>query len=115
MTFSEKSSNDTSTNATVTPVPIHGQALSADELLLRAQGHTGELPRQFGAFATVSLAFSLTNSWLGISAVFYTPLICGGAPSVFYGVAVATVACSFITLGLAELASAYPSSGGQYQ
>ncbi|KAI1619287.1 amino acid/polyamine transporter I [Exophiala viscosa] len=85
-----------------------------DELQLRAQGHVGELPRQFGAFATLSLAFSITNSWVGYSAVFATPLFAGGGPTVFFGLLVATIACSFTTAGLAELASAFPSSGGQY-
>ncbi|KAI1622604.1 amino acid/polyamine transporter I [Exophiala viscosa] len=96
-----------------TPHPMQID-LSADELQLRAQGHVSELPRQFGAFATLSLAFSITNSWVGFSAVFATPLLAGGGPTVFFGLIVATIACSFITAGLAELASAFPSSGGQY-
>ncbi|KAF2496531.1 putative amino acid permease [Lophium mytilinum] len=90
------------------------EVISADELLLRAQGHKGELPRQFSTLAMLSLAFSITNSWIGYSAVFITPLLCGGGPGVFFGLLVAAVACSLINAGLAELASAYPSSGGQY-
>lgn len=35
--------------------------LSADEIQLRAQGHVGELPRQFSAFSTLALAFSIVN------------------------------------------------------
>ncbi|GAM88167.1 hypothetical protein ANO11243_061980 [Dothideomycetidae sp. 11243] len=90
------------------------ETLSADELQLRAQGHKGELPRQFGAFATLSLAFSMTNSWVGYSAVFATPLLSGGGPTMVFGLLAAMVACSLITAGLAELASAFPTSGGQY-
>ncbi|EXJ85333.1 hypothetical protein A1O1_05697 [Capronia coronata CBS 617.96] len=90
------------------------ETLSADEILLRAQGHKGELPRQFSSFAALSLAFVITNSWIGLCATFVTPLILGGGPMVFFGVLVAAVACTIITAGLAELASAYPSSGGQY-
>lgn len=89
--------------------------LSADELELRAQGHTGELPRQFGALSTLSLAFTITNSWIAYSAVFAIPLIAGGAACVVWSLVVGFVVCSIITLGLAELASAYPTSGGQYQ
>lgn len=89
--------------------------LSEDELELRAQGHVGELPRQFSAVSLLSLAFSITNSWIGYSAVFITPLFAGGGPGVIYCLLVASIACSFITAGLAELASAFPSSGGQYQ
>lgn len=71
--------------------------LSPDELLLRAQGHQGELPRQFSSFAALSLAFVITNSWLGYCAVFVTPLIAGGGPSVFWGVIVASLACLIIS------------------
>ncbi|OQE10388.1 hypothetical protein PENVUL_c004G00297 [Penicillium vulpinum] len=73
-----------------------------------------ELPRQFSLFSTLAFGFSMTNSWLGYSATFITPLLLGGSPTVFFGLLAASVACCFITAGLAELASAYPSSGGQY-
>ncbi|RVX66394.1 hypothetical protein B0A52_09624 [Exophiala mesophila] len=106
---------DTQPSTDVTPKsPVDEAGLSVDEIQLRAQGHIGELPRQFSAFATLSLAFSLTNSWVGYSAVFPTPLFAGGGPTVVFGLITAMIACSFITAGLAELASAFPSSGGQY-
>ena len=43
-----------------------------------------------------------------------TPLFAGAGPAVFWAPIVACIACFFITAGLAELASAFPSSGGQY-
>ncbi|KAJ5689953.1 amino acid transporter [Penicillium macrosclerotiorum] len=73
-----------------------------------------ELPRQFSLLSTLAFGFSMTNSWLGYSATFITPLLLGGSPMVFFGLIAASVASCFITAGLAELASAYPSSGGQY-
>lgn len=42
------------------------EGLSADEIQLRAQGHVGELPRQFSPLATLALAFSITNRYVGI-------------------------------------------------
>lgn len=74
-----------------------GVVLSADEIQLRSQGHKGELPRQFSALSLLAIAFSVTNSWVGISAVFVTPLFCGGGPAVIWGLVVAGVACSFIS------------------
>jgi hypothetical protein len=71
--------------------------LSLDELQLRAQGHTGEMPRNFSAFAAISLGFTITNSWIGYSATFWYPLQAGGGPAVFYGALVATVACFMIS------------------
>lgn len=86
--------------------------LSVDEIQLRAQGH---LPRQFSIFATLALAFSITNTWIGYSANFVTPLLAGAGRAVFCCLMLACVACTVIATGLAELASAFPSSGGQYQ
>ena len=68
-----------------------------DELQLRAQGHKQEMPRQFSGFATLALAFSMTNSSIGYSATFPYPLLAGGGPTVFFGLIVASVACSFIS------------------
>lgn len=73
------------------------ETLSADEIQLRAQGHKGELPRQFSAFAMLAVAFSITNSWIGYSASFITPLFDGGGPTVFWGLIVAAFACSCIS------------------
>lgn len=92
-----------------------------------------ELPRQFSLLSTLAFGFSMTNSWLGYSATFITPLLLGGSPTVFFGLIAASIASCFISktgnpdsyhteyltqvlaaAGLAELASAYPSNGGQY-
>ena len=93
---------------------IDEQGLSADEIQLRAQGHVGELPRQFSPLSTLALAFSITNTWVGYAATFVTPLFAGAGPAVFWAPIIACIASLLITLGLAELASAFPSSGGQY-
>ncbi|OJJ50750.1 hypothetical protein ASPZODRAFT_54940 [Penicilliopsis zonata CBS 506.65] len=81
---------------------------------LREHGEPTELPRRFSSFAMIGLAFSILNSWAGYTAAFTTPLEAGGAPVVFWAPLVASFACLIITTGLAELASAFPSNGGQY-
>jgi hypothetical protein len=40
------------------------EGLSADEIQLRAQGHVGELPRQFTGFQTIAFAFQISNTWV---------------------------------------------------
>lgn len=97
------------------PAGLSESNLSADELELRAQGHVGQLPRQISMFATLALAFSITNTWIGYSATFVTPLFAGAGVAVICCLVVACFACAVIAAGLAELASAFPSSGGQYQ
>ncbi|KAL1873124.1 hypothetical protein VTK73DRAFT_1085 [Phialemonium thermophilum] len=88
--------------------------LTKDQLELQAQGHIEEMPRQFTLLAAVGLAFSITNSWVAISATFQQPLTAGGGPGTVFALLVASIACFLITAGLAELASAFPTSGGQY-
>ena len=42
---------------------LDDEGLSADEIQLRAQGHVGELPRQFTAFQTIAFSFEISNTW----------------------------------------------------
>ncbi|RHZ63117.1 hypothetical protein CDV55_106010 [Aspergillus turcosus] len=86
----------------------------ADDSLPQARGQQRELPQKFSASSALSFAYIVTNSWVGYSGTFPTALLAGGGPAVFYGIIVAGIVCTIITLGLAELASAFPSSGGQY-
>jgi hypothetical protein len=60
-------------------------------------GEPEEMPRQFSLFSTLALGFSMTNSWLGYSATFITPLLMGGSPAVFFGLIAASIVSSFIS------------------
>lgn len=40
-------------------------AIDTDEAILRANGHTTAMKRQFHWFAALGLAFTITNSWVG--------------------------------------------------
>ncbi|KAK9387739.1 amino acid/polyamine transporter I [Lipomyces mesembrius] len=88
--------------------------LEIDEKQLRANGHVGELPRRFGFLSLLGLGFNITNSWIGLAASITINLTDGGRPAVVWGCVIAFFVSGLITLGLAELASAYPSAGGQY-
>jgi len=85
-----------------------------DELQLQAQGHKQEMPRaRFGLLSLFAIAFTMTSSWVGFSTSLGIGLLYGSSASIIYGQIVAALACLMITFGLAELASAYPSSGGR--
>lgn len=86
-----------------------------DNLQTQSHGSTTEMPRIFSMVSTLAMAFSITNTWIGYSATFVTPLLAGGGPAVVFCLVLACVACTIMALGLAELSSAFPSSGGQYQ
>ncbi|MCJ1279557.1 hypothetical protein MMC21_007381 [Puttea exsequens] len=86
----------------------------ADNAQLKAQGHEAALERRFSPLAALGLGFSITNSWVGYLSNFGQNMIYGGPQSVVFGLLVATIVQWIITLGLSEVASAFPSAGGQY-
>ncbi|KAI4123416.1 MAG: hypothetical protein LQ338_005269 [Usnochroma carphineum] len=85
-----------------------------DNAHLRAQGHEAALKRTFSPLAALGLGFSVTNSWVGYLSNFGQNLVYGGPQNVVFGLLVATAVQWTITLGLSEVASAFPSAGGQY-
>ncbi|KAK7212644.1 hypothetical protein V2G26_019822 [Clonostachys chloroleuca] len=93
------------------PVEVN---LSFDDMQLRAQGHEAQLPRRFSLISILAFSYSIMNSWLGFVSVLLATLLLGGPTTAFWGTIVAWVASVIIATGLAELASAFPSSGGSY-
>ncbi|GAQ33308.1 choline transporter [Aspergillus tubingensis] len=85
-----------------------------DNVILRANGHDHSMPRQFNWVSALGLGFSITNSWIGYLSCFGQNLIYGGAQACIFSLVVAFVVQLAVTTGLAELGSAFPSSGGQY-
>ncbi|KAL8710664.1 MAG: hypothetical protein Q9225_007254 [Loekoesia sp. 1 TL-2023] len=91
-----------------------GDSHDLDNAHLRAQGHEAALQRSFSPLAALGLGFSITNSWVGYLSNFGQNLTYGGPQNVIFGLLVATAVQWTITLGLSEVASAFPSAGGQY-
>ncbi|KAJ4211663.1 hypothetical protein NW759_012265 [Fusarium solani] len=85
-----------------------------DDAILRANGHRPDLKRQFNWFSALGLGFSITNSWAGYISNFGQSLIYGGPQVCILALVVAWIVQFLITLGLSEIASAFPSTGGQY-
>ncbi|KAL8980816.1 MAG: hypothetical protein Q9177_005770 [Variospora cf. flavescens] len=91
-----------------------GSSQDLDSTHLRAQGHEAALKRSFSLLSALGLGFSITSSWVGYLSNFGQNLIYGGPRVVVFGLLIATVVQCVITLGLSEVASAFPSAGGQY-
>ena len=70
--------------------------------------------KSFSPLSALGLGFSITNSWVGYLSCFGQNLAYAGPHNVVFGLLVATVVQWIITLGLSEIASAFPTSGGQY-
>ncbi|KAH7121531.1 amino acid/polyamine transporter I [Dactylonectria macrodidyma] len=91
-----------------------GSLVDLDEQRLRAQGHKSELERSFSWLGALSLAYSISNSWLTYASTFGLVLIYGGGVTTLFALVIAAAAQWIVFLGLGELCSAFPSSGGQY-
>ncbi|KAG7409960.1 Choline transport protein [Fusarium oxysporum f. sp. rapae] len=93
----------------------HTEAQSDASAAEATVSSTQEMPRIFSLLSTLAIAFSITNTWIGYSVTFVPPLLAGGGPAAVFCLVLACFACTVLALGLAELSSAFPSSGGQYQ
>lgn len=95
------------------PVKL-GDVQAVRDELVEAQGHARVLRKNFSTLASLGLGFGITNSWIGYAAAFGANVVYGGPQNVIFALLVATFVQYFITLGLSEIASSFPSSGGQY-
>ncbi|KAJ2989390.1 hypothetical protein NUW58_g3491 [Xylaria curta] len=87
------------------------KVINPDDNILLAQGHAPVLKRTFDLFGSLGLGFSITNSWLSYASCFGQSMIYGGAQATVFSLIVACVVQWIITAGMAEQASAFPSSG----
>lgn len=70
---------------------------------------------RFGWITVAVFAWNTANSWMVIGATMAVPMICGGDYVLSCAVSVAVGIMGIIHMGYMELASAYPSTGGQFR
>ncbi|KAL5338918.1 amino acid/polyamine transporter I [Aspergillus crustosus] len=79
---------------------------------------TGQLDmpmkRKFNILSIVAVGYNISNSWVAIAASFAIAIQSGGAVSLLYGIILVTFAMLCTGVTLVELASVYPTAGGQY-
>ncbi|KAM0248997.1 hypothetical protein ACHAQJ_009246 [Trichoderma viride] len=73
-----------------------------------------QLKKRFTLLSVVAFGFTTMNSWVAFASGVAVPLSCGGGPGIIYGLIAAGIIMATINVGFAELASAFPSAGGQY-
>ncbi|PYH93950.1 choline transporter [Aspergillus ellipticus CBS 707.79] len=72
------------------------------------------MKRNLSMISIIALGYNNTNSWIAIATSFAIAIQSGGAVSLLYGIIVVTTAMFCTGVTLAELASVYPTAGGQY-
>jgi amino acid permease (GABA permease) len=77
-------------------------------------GYEPVFKREFGRLSSFSFAFSISGLYATIATTFIYGLQAGGAPALVWCWLIAGAGCMCIALSVAELVSAYPTSGGLY-
>ncbi|PKX99343.1 putative choline transport protein [Aspergillus novofumigatus IBT 16806] len=72
------------------------------------------MKRKFSILSIIAVGYNISNSWVAIATSFAVAVQSGGAVSLLYGIIAVTVAMLCTGVTLAELASVYPTAGGQY-
>ncbi|PNP85069.1 hypothetical protein FNYG_01594 [Fusarium nygamai] len=72
------------------------------------------LRKRFTLVSTIAFGFTTMNSWVAFASGLAVPLSCGAGPTLIYGLLVGGIVMTILAAGYAELASAFPSAGGQY-
>lgn len=88
--------------------------VDADASRLAEMGYTQDMQRNFSVISLLGVAFSLANSWFGISASLITGINSGGTVLTIYGIPWIAFVSTCVAVTLSELASAMPNAGGQY-
>lgn len=85
-----------------------------DEAELARLGYKSEMIREFGNLSTFSFAFSIMGMCSSIATTFNTPLLNGGPASVVWCWLIGALLNISLGASIAEIVSAYPTSGGLY-
>ncbi|CAO3691997.1 unnamed protein product [Umbelopsis ramanniana] len=96
-----------------TPDESH-QVLNADEELLRSLGYKQDLSRNLSRFSNMAIAFSCCSVLSGLSPMWGTSMYEAGSMSVIWGWFIVTMFTICVAVSLAEICSAYPTTGGLY-
>ncbi len=87
---------------------------SQDVKDLERLGYAQELLRDIGGFSNFAISFSIISILTGAVTLFDYGLSMGGPREMTLGWPIATVGTLLVTLSMAELCSALPTSGGMY-
>ncbi len=87
---------------------------SDDERRLAELGYKQELARSWSGFSNFAISFTIVSILTGGLASYGIGLANGGPITMAWGWPLVSVMVLFVGLAMAELASAYPTSGGLY-
>jgi hypothetical protein len=95
-------------------VPIYDRELTADEEVLAALGYKPEFKREFSLWTTFCVSFAVLGLLPSFAATLYFGMGYAGTPGMVWGWLIAMVFIQCVAMGMAELCSSMPTSGGLY-
>jgi amino acid transporter len=90
------------------------ELIAQDIKRLHGMGYAQELFRTMGGFSNFAISFTIISVLSGCLTLFYTGITTSGFAAGAIGWPLVTIFVLIVALGMAELASAYPTAGGLY-
>jgi amino acid transporter len=90
------------------------QLIAQDIKRLHGMGYAQELFRAMGGFSNFAISFTIISILSGCVTLFYLVPTTSGFAAASIGWPLVTIFVVIVALGMAELASAYPTAGGLY-
>ncbi|XP_024927445.2 amino-acid permease BAT1 homolog isoform X2 [Ziziphus jujuba] len=93
---------------------LDNETIISDDSRLNQLGYKQELSRKLSAISNFSLTFSIISVLTGLNTTYGTGLTYGGPVTMVYGWPIVGIFTLIVGLSMAEICSAYPTSGGLY-
>jgi amino acid transporter len=93
---------------------VEGHEHDKDTRMLHALGYAQELSRRMSGFSNFAISFTIISILSGTLTLYYQGLNYGGFVEEAYGWPIVSVFVIIVGLGMAEIASKYPTAGGLY-
>ncbi|KAM0750460.1 amino acid transporter [Meredithblackwellia eburnea MCA 4105] len=93
---------------------VHQQSGDVPHALVVERAPNQHLKQEFSTFSLIGLGFVICNSWLGVGLTMVIGLAQGGPVLLLYGLLLIVLVFVCVAFSLSELASVYPTAGGQY-
>lgn len=95
-------------------VPVFDRDLNADEEVLAALGYKPEFKREFSLWTTFCVSFAVLGLLPSFASTLYYGMGYSGTPGMVWGWLIAMAFIQCVAMGMAELCSSMPTSGGLY-
>ncbi|KIW13606.1 hypothetical protein PV08_08796 [Exophiala spinifera] len=87
-------------------------SMGEGKFVVTATGNT--MKKNMGSLTMFAVCFNVCNCWAGTASSLQIALLQGGPASLLYGMIVSSTVYLAVAWSMAELASVYPTAGGQY-